>query len=226
MWTIRAIVSAVTAAGVAAGAGRAIINRRIDRQADEVIARGVDDARQRVRAGASVFLTDAWRNYAISCAIKLICLGVILGLTFAGLVPRTVAAGLVGFFLLASIAYDIFARRDLIRSAIKHIREHGLRPRKIVRNLIAREVLKEVMESIATAQPNLTNKILFALGGRDRDALEHKVALAVSETASSFAWDDIRPFLKTAALRLAGLMTVYSGFVAAIVYVLNTSTSI
>lgn len=226
MWSVRAIVSAVTAAGAAAGAGRAMLNRRIDRQTDEVIAQGIEEARQRVRKGASSFLTDAWRDYAIACAVKLLCLGAILALTFSGLIPRPAAAALVGIFLLASIGYDIIVRRKLLWSALQHIREHGVRPRKIINTLVAREVFAEAMQSASAAQPNLTNKIMFALSGRNRDALEHKVALAVSEAASSFAWQDIRPFLRTAALRFAGLLVIYSSFVAAILYVLGSDISV
>ena len=78
------------------------------------------------------------------------------------------------------------------------------------------------MASVEASEPKLTNKVMFALSSRNRGELERKVALAVSDAASSFAWEDIRPFLRAALLRLAGLMVLYSGFVAAIVYVLNT----
>lgn len=226
MWSFRAIVSAVTAAGAAAGAGRAMLNRRIDRQTDEVIARGIEEARQRVRDGASSFLTDAWRDYAISCGVKLLCLGSLLALTFSGLLPRATAAALVGVFLVVSIGYDIVVRRKLIGSVVRHLREHGFRPRTIINTLVAREVFVEAMQSASASQPNLTNKIMFALSGRNRNALEHKVALAVSDAASSFAWQDIRPFLQTAALRFAGLLAIYSSFVAAILYVLGSATSV
>lgn len=226
MWSVRAIVSAVTAAGAAAGAGRAMLNRRIDRQTDEVIARGIEEARQRVRDGASSFLTDAWRDYAISCGVKLLCLGGILALTFSELIPRPAAAGLVAVFLVVSIGYDIIVRRKLLWSILQHIREHGIRPRTIINTLVAREVFAEAMQSASASQPNLTNKIMFALSGRNRDTLEHKVALAVSDAASSFAWQDIRPFLRTAALRFAGLLMIYSGSVAAILYVLESATQV
>lgn len=224
MWSVRAIVSAVTAAGAAAGAGRAMLNRRIDRQTDEVIARGIEDARQRVRDGASSFLTDAWRDYAIACGVKLLCLGSILALTFSGLIPRTAAAALVAAFLVVSIGYDIVVRRKLIWSIVQYIREHGFRPQTIINTLVAREVFAEAMQAASASQPNLTNKIVFALSGRNRDAPEHKVALAVSDAASSFAWQDIRPFLRTAALRFAGLLVIYSSSVAAILYVLGSAT--
>jgi hypothetical protein len=59
---------------------------------------------------------------------------------------------------------------------------------------------------------------MLMLAGEDRSQMHHDVATAVADVARSTTWDDIRPYIISAVVRIGTLALIYSASVWILVH--------
>ena len=204
-------ILSVLAAGVFAG--RKMLGRQIDSRKNKAIESAVQEARHRIRADTMLFVSRSIRNFLIATSIKLAILVWIWGLHhFAGM-PRPVFAGMIAVMLVLFMLRDLRVNYPAIRLTLTELYRHGWHPKRALTETIAARVFEEVLNE-ASAQPKTrTGALMLMLAGHDRDQMHHDVATAVAEVARQTSWQDIRPYVLSAALRIGTLALLYSASV-------------
>lgn len=218
---IKILTGAITAAATTFGLARGVAKKRVESSVAKIIEEASAIARERVRAGASTYLSDAWRSFLTTTVIKAALLSGLFVMSIYNVAgPKSLALA-ASVFLILSIIYDLYTRRDLLRDLFRWVKRYGLKPRKIIRLTVAQQVFEEVLLEYKSQKASLVRKALIHLGGHTPDALGAQVAAAVSQTASMAAWEDMKPFVRTASIRISLLLAAYSIYATYIIWQLS-----
>ena len=77
---------------------------------------------------------------------------------------------------------------------------------------------EEVLLEAGNQKQTRTGAIMLMLAGEDRSQMHHDVATAVAGVARETSWDDIRPHIISAVLRIGTLALIYSASVWILVH--------
>lgn len=205
----------VILSAVAAGllAGRKALGREIHGRKNKAIEAAAVETRHRIRADALMFVTRSFRNFAVATAIKLSVLSSIWAAHHFGLIGRPVFLGLASAALVLFLMRDVWVNFPVARVGLAELRRHGWHPKRALTGSIAARVFAEVLAG-ANAQPqSRTSNVMLALAGENRDRMHEEIATAVAEVARQTSWDDIRPYVLSAAIRMGALALLYSASV-------------
>lgn len=212
MNVVRALLGAIGVGSALFGAGRQAARNKIDRELEQHIEAAAIEARTQIRQHTSSYLTQAWRSYFISCAVKSALLVGLITLVVLEVITRVQGAIIAGAVLLGGLAYDTITRRKEIAQIWTLIRTHGLKGQTILRTLVTKTVFEEVLSRAQEAKLTRLAQVVWSVSGYKRDEKYTMLATKVSETAATTAWRDIRPFLLVFGVRLFGIMVIYGAF--------------
>ena len=204
-------ILSVLAAGVFAG--RKMLGKQIDNKKNKAIDAAVVEARHRIRADTMMFVARSFRNFLIATAIKLAILVWIWSLHHFASMPRPVFAGMTAVALAAFMARDLWVNYPAVRLTLTELRRHGWHPKRALTETIAARVFEEVLAEANAMPQTRTGAVMLMLAGHDRSKMHHDVATAVADVARATSWDDIRPHVVSAAVRIGTLALLYSASV-------------
>jgi len=199
-------------------AGRKMLGREITGRKTKAIDAAAQETRHRIRADAMMFVARSFRNFAIATGIKLAILAWIWSLHhFAGM-PRPVFAGLTAVALTAFMVRDLWINFPAIRLTLTELHRNGWHPKRALTETIAARVFEEVLAEANALPQKRTHAIMMMLAGEDRSKMHHEVATAVAEVARQTSWEDVRPYVLSAAVRFGTLALIYSASVWILVH--------
>lgn len=210
MNVIQAVLGVVGLGSALYGAGRKAARNHIDKEIEREIAKAASLARDTVKGRTATYLNEAWRDYYISCAIKLFSLAAIIVIVLATDMARPLGALLATLLLLVGFAYDVARRRDEIWQILKLIRSYGLNVKKIAREVVAKSVFEEVLLQTNDVKVSRLAHLVWSMSGYKRDDKYDLIAKSVSQIASDALWSDIAAFVRVTSYRVAGLMAIYA----------------
>ena len=136
---------------------------------------------------------------------------------FAGM-PRPVFVGMTAAALALFMARDLWVNYPAIRLTLTELHRHGWHPKRALTETIAARVFEEVLAEAKALPQSRTGAVMLMLAGEDRSRMHHEVATAVADIARETSWDDIRPFVVSAAIRIGTLALLYSASVWILVH--------
>ena len=177
------------------------------------------EARHRIRADTMMFVARSFRTFAIATGIKLAILCWLWGLHhFAGM-PRPVFATLMVITLAIFMMRDMWVNYPAVKLTLTELHRHGWHPKRALTETIAARVFEEVLAEAGNQKQTRTGAIMLMLAGEDRSRMHHDVAKAVADIARETSWDDIRPHIISAMIRIGTLALIYSASVWVLVHV-------
>lgn len=210
----------VILSALAAGlfAGRKMLGKQIHGRKNQAIESAVQEARHRIRADTMMFVARSFRNFLIATGIKLAVLVWIWSLhRFAGM-PQPIYAGMIAVALAGFMLRDLWVNYPAIRLTLTELHRHGWHPKRALTETIAARVFEEVLAEAKALPQTRAGAVMLMLAGEDRGKMHHEVATAVADVARATSWDDIRPHVVSAAVRIGLLAMLYSACVWVIVH--------
>lgn len=199
-------------------AGRKVLGKQISGRKNKAIESAAIEARHRIRADTMLFVSRSFRQFMITTGIKLAILVWIWTLHhFAGM-PRPIFSGMITVALIVFILRDLWVNYPIIRLTLTELRRHGWQPKRALTETIAARVFEEVLAEANALPQKRTHAVMMMLAGEDRSQMHHEVATAVADVARQTSWDDIRPFVISAAIRIGTLALIYSASVWAVLH--------
>jgi hypothetical protein len=166
-----------------------------------------------------MFVARSFRTFAIATGIKLAILCWLWGLHhFAGM-PRPVFATLTVITLAIFMMRDMWVNYPAVKLTLTELHRHGWHPKRALTETIAARVFEEVLAEAGNQKQTRTGAIMLMLAGEDRSRMHHDVAKAVADIARETSWDDIRPHIISAMIRIGTLALIYSASVWVLVHV-------
>ncbi len=209
----------LSALGAGLVAGRKLLGKEITGRKNKAIESAVQEARHRIRADTMMFVARSFRTFAIATGIKLAILCWLWGLHhFAGM-PRPVFATLMVITLAIFMMRDMWVNYPAVKLTLTELHRHGWHPKRALTETIAARVFEEVLAEAGNQKQTRTGAIMLMLAGEDRSRMHHDVAKAVADIARETSWDDIRPHIISAAIRIGTLALIYSASVWVLVHV-------
>lgn len=208
----------LSALGAGLVAGRKLLGKEISGRKSKAIEAAAQEARHRIRADTMMFVSRNFRRFAIATGIKLAILFWLWGLHhFAGM-PQPIFATITVITLAMFMVRDLWINYPAIRLTLTELRRHGWHPRRAITETVAARVFEEVLAEAGNQKQTRTGTIMLMLAGEDRSQMHHDVAMAVADVARSTTWDDIRPFIISAVVRIGTLALIYSASVWVLVH--------
>ena len=199
-------------------AGRKMLGKEITGRKNKAIESAVVEARHRIRADTMLFVARSFRNFLIATGIKLAILLWLWGLHhFAGM-PRPVFVAITSAVLAVFMMRDLWVNYPAIRLTLTELHRHGWHPKRALTETIAARVFEEVLAEANALPLKRTHTIMMMLAGEDRSKMHHEVATAVADVARETSWEDIRPYVVSAAVRIGTLALLYSASVWTLIH--------
>jgi hypothetical protein len=214
MRSVFLIVSALTA-GVALG--RKFLSGEVTSRKNKAIEAAAQEARIRIRREAHKFLKTSFRHFAIATGLKAAIL-VTLWIVWRahGLSDKAISIS-VGTALVAFLIRDAWVIYPTARYVISALVRNGWYPLRALRETVAALVFEQVLvEAQSQPQPR-SHKLLISLAGHDRETLHKEVAEAVADIARQTSWDDLKPYIFSAAAKTVAIMAIYGVMVAVLI---------
>jgi hypothetical protein len=214
MRSVFLIVSALTA-GVALG--RKFLSGEVTSRKNKAIEAAAQEARIRIRREAHKFLKTSFRHFAIATGVKAAIL-VTLWIVWRahGLSDKAISIS-VGTALVAFLIRDAWVIYPTARYVISALVRNGWYPLRALRETVAALVFEQVLvEAQSQPQPR-SHKLLISLAGHDRETLHKEVAEAVADIARQTSWDDLKPYIFSAAAKTVAIMAIYGVMVAVLI---------
>ncbi|WP_370338918.1 hypothetical protein [Parvularcula marina] len=215
----RAALLVLSALSTGVSVGRKAVAREIDKRKTNIIETASAEARERIREQARHVVTSGTRAFMRRVLIKALILSVIWFVHWGGYLPGAGFRVIMTAAILSFIIYDLITSWPTLRLVAMEIKKHGPRPKRAVTELVAAQVFEEVLKEIDNREEaGWHEKLLLGLAGRDMSAMSREIAAAVAQTARETSWQDIRPFIVSAAIRIVSLMLLYSAFAALMMF--------
>nr|WP_321361307.1 hypothetical protein [uncultured Hyphomonas sp.] len=208
----------LSALGAGLVAGRKLLGKEISGRKNKAVESAVREARHRIRADTMLFVSRSFRRFAITTGIKLAILLWLWGLHhFAGM-PRPIFATITVMTLAVFMIRDLWINYPVIKFTLTELHRHGWHPKRALTETIAARVFEEVLVEAGNQKQTRTGAVMLMLAGEDRSQMHHDVATAVADVARVTTWDDIRPYMISAAVRIGTLTLIYSASVWVLVH--------
>ena len=215
---MRAPLMILSALAAGLMAGRKMLGKEITGRKNKAIESAVVEARHRIRADTMLFVARSFRNFLIATGIKLAILLWLWGLHhFAGM-PRPVFVAITSAVLAVFMMRDLWVNYPAIRLTLTELHRHGWHPKRALTETIAARVFEEVLAEANALPLKRTHTIMMMLAGEDRSKMHHEVATAVADVARETSWEDIRPYVVSAAVRIGTLALLYSASVWTLIH--------
>lgn len=205
-----AIVAAVTAGLVA---GRKLLGREVTARKNRAIEDTAAETRERIRSHAGEFVARSFRRFAIATAIKLAILVTLWGAHEGALVEPALFKGLVAGALALFLLRDIWVNFPIVRLCVTELSRHGWKPKLALSEAVAARVFSEVLTEAAAQEHSRASQLVLMLAGENRARMHRDIALAVADVARQTTWEDLRPFVFSAIVRIGSLALLYSACV-------------
>ncbi|GGB62288.1 hypothetical protein [Henriciella pelagia] len=210
---LRAAFLLVSALTTGVTLGRKAIDSAVKRKKQSLIEQAAQDARQRIRGHAEIYLRDSITQFVQSVFIKALLLIAAWFFYRIGLYPHPVFSGIVLVLLALFLVRDAIVFFPTGRLIVVKLHDHGWRPKKAIGETIAARVFEQVLDEAGEIKTGRATHIMLALAGHKMDDLTQDVARKVSEIARETSWHDLRPFMLAAAGKFLTLSALYSAFV-------------
>ena len=212
MTWIRLLIGAAGLAAAGAVTARKAARGAIEDRKQQALRQAEAEARRRLRAEGAAFERRMLRRVLIASLIKLGVLSLFFILLFAGAIDA------LQFVWGAGLAVTAFAVRDLIvawpevRLAVVELRKHGWNLENAVGEAVALRALAGALETAQATEYDWRARLALAVAGVDRDALGRELAQSVSDLARGMAWPELRPYLRSTAIKTLGGAGLYAVF--------------
>jgi len=195
------------------GAGRAYANSRVEKAKRSAIDSALDQARCQVKSHAEIYSTNSVKTFLFRLSLKAAILGV---LTVALLLVSPLEP-FKGWAIIACLGafliWDTVTVMPTLRVLASHLRVSGFCPRAALGSAVAAHVFAGVLEQSEDLSLTRTQTLMLVAAGTNEKRFKSEVAEAVATLAGEASWQDLRPFLALAALKIISLLTVYSLYV-------------
>lgn len=208
------IVSALTAGAALA---RKLLSGEVTSRKQKAIEAAALEARVRIRREAHNFLKKSFLRFAIATGVKAAILATLWIVWRAhGLSDQAISLS-VGLALVTFLIRDAWVIYPTARFVISTLVRNGWRPLRALRETVAALVFEEVLAE-AKALPQLrSHNLLISLSGHSRDDLHTDIAKSVADIARHSSWEDLKPYIISAAAKTVSLMVIYAAMVAVLV---------
>ena len=210
---LRGVLLAVSALVSGAAAGRAYLSGQVERRKHSAIEAAAQEARLRIRERGETYLADRFRAFARVTALKAALLVSVWGGQLAGWFPDRAYVVALSVMLAVFLLRDAWASLPTVRRVLAQLRRHGWRPKVALGETIAAQVFEEVLSEAGGREHTWRDGLVMRLAGRKRDEVSREIAQEVSAIARETTWDDLRPFARSALVRAAVLLALYSALV-------------
>lgn len=215
---IRSALLLISAATTGVALGRRLLSRAVTRRTDKLIVDAADEVRQQIKQDASSYLARSFKHYAVATAIKVVLLAIATVLALNDWVSPTAFSITTASLLVVFLCRDIWVIMPTLRLATTELHDHGWRPRRAIGEVVAANVFAEVLERSSTLPVSRSENLVLRLAGKKRDDVTQTVAKAVADIARESTWQDLRPFVIGAAVRVITLAAIYSAIVFYVLY--------
>jgi len=214
MRSVFLIVSALTA-GVALG--RKFLSCEVTSRKNKAIEAAAQEARIRIRREAHKFLKTSFRHFAIATGVKAAIL-VTLWIVWRahGLSDKAISIS-VGTALVAFLIRDAWVIYPTARYVMSALVRNGWHPMRALRETVAALVFEQVLAEAQSQPQPRSHKLLISLAGHNRETLHKEVAEAVADIARQTSWDDLKPYIFSAAAKTVSIMAIYGVMVAVLI---------
>lgn len=210
---IRAALIVISALSAGFAVGRTLLTKEVEKRKVTAIEFASEEARRRVRDQADIYLKARVGAYATSISIKAGLLTASWLALRIGTYDASVFHWIVLSLLAAYIARDVFTAWPTIKLAAREIRQHGWKPKQAIGEIVAARVFEQVLDEAQTQEITRSGRLLLRLAGENQSEMTLQIARTVADIAKAATWDDLKPFLLLAMVRMLVLLSLYSGLV-------------
>ena len=208
------IVSALTAGAALA---RKLLSGEVTSRKHKAIEAAAQEARIRIRREAHKFLKKSFLHFATATGVKAAILATLWIIWVAhGLSDKAISIS-VGVALVAFLIRDAWVIYPTARFVISTLVRNGWRPLRALRETVAALVFEEVLAEAQALAQSRSHNLLISLSGHNRDALHKEIAEAVADIARHSSWDDLKPYIASAAAKTLSLMVIYATMVTVLI---------
>ncbi|KCZ52246.1 hypothetical protein [Hyphomonas pacifica] len=207
---MRSILLIASALGAGLALGRKYLERGVTAQKHKAIQDAAIETRRRVKRHAHDFLRKSFRRFAIATGCKLVILGVLWTLYHTQLIEVDIFALITGVVLALFLMRDLWISWPFIRLGAAELSKYGWRPRRALSEVVAARVFEEVLTEARATPASRSTKVVLMLAGQSHEGVHLEIATAVAAIARDTTWNDLRPFLISAGIKMAALTLIYS----------------
>ncbi|MEQ8299364.1 MAG: hypothetical protein RH945_02355 [Hyphomonas sp.] len=208
------IVSALTAGAALA---RKLLSGEVTSRKHKAIEAAAQEARIRIRREAHKFLKKSFLHFAIATGVKAGILATLWIVWRAhGLSDKAISIS-VGVSLVAFLIRDAWVIYPTARFVISTLVRNGWHPLRALRETVAALVFEEVLAEAQATPQTRSHNLLLTLAGHNRDDLHKEIAESVADIARHSSWDDLKPYIFSAAAKTVSIMALYGIMVAVLV---------
>ncbi|MEM9726126.1 MAG: hypothetical protein AAF909_11765 [Pseudomonadota bacterium] len=215
----RVLTTVAGAAAAGAVAARRAAKGAVADRKREILAWAEEEARKRIRAEGEATARRVLRRFALSTTVKLALLGALFAAHWAALLPNGAFPIAAGALLAAFLIRDVVVSWPTLRLMSRQLSKHEWRAQPALGELVAAEALSQALAAAEQVDLGWREKVALVVAGERQDALAQDIAERVSAIADRVAWEEVRPYARSAALQMGGGSALYSLFVAAILAV-------
>lgn len=220
---LRAVLLAVSAAASGLAYGRKAAGRTVARKTEEAIEEAAAQTRAEISGRAEEFVLTQSKSAARKLLLRVAIVGLLIG-AYLGLgLPREVTLLVIGATLSAMLIRDVVAALPTTKMVMAELRRYDWRPRRALREVIARQVFERVLAEAGSQHIDRKGKAILSVTGHTQEGLARLVAARVAEIARDTHWGDIRPYLIWGGITVFAFFAYYAAFVfVAVRFVLPT----
>jgi len=213
---MRSVLLIASALGAGLALGRKYLERGVTTQKHKAIEMAAVETRRQIKRHASDFLKDSFQRFALTTGVKLLILGVLWILVHTGLIQQSFFVTFVAFVLFLFLLRDMWVSWPFVRLGFTELSRYGWRPRLALSEVVAAHVFQQVLTETSDIPISRTSRVALMLAGHNREGLQLEIATAVAAIARDTTWQDLRPYLVSAGLKMGTLFVIYSVSVVAI----------
>lgn len=209
------LVSALTAG---LSYGRKYLSGQVQDRKNKAIEDATQTVRKRLRHQADRIVRNSFRSFAVATGIKAGVITALWSLWGLGVFDDQALTVMVSVALALFLVRDAFVTWPNGRLIFSELRKHGWQPRRALGEVIAAQVFEEVLIEAEALPQSQGNRFIIWLAGENETKLHNEIAEAVASVARETSWQDLKPYLISAAEKFGALAGMYSLLVWIVVH--------
>lgn len=216
---LRAIIVAISAIGGAISVGRKFADKSLEKRIGAEVDAAKDRAIAELDREIDLRVDGHLRRYGLTLLIKAGLVAVVYLFHASGVLTGAHFRWAIGGLIFLFIVYDLFRMLPQFPIWLSLVRDYGFNLKEAVKDYVATVAFERAYhETNKELNASRRAQALIAVSTYSARRVSDEVATAVAEVVAGVSFDRLKPRVMLGLLKILGMVILYMGFVALIVW--------